>query len=329
MVTKLSRKSYLFLGPLVLFSLLPIGLGDNTPIMHLLILSFIWGVVAASWDLMLGYARIFSFGQIAFFALGSYTTAMLTTHLGISPWLGILAGGGLALAIGILIGLPCLRLKGVYIGMITFSVHLVLATLFVAGEPIGTGGSYGLFGVTPLYVAGYTFSKLEMVPWYYAAFGIFALFIFVIYKVINSPIGLAFMALRDSEPFAKSLGVDEYRHLLMVFGISAFITGIMGGFYVHYMGVISPAILRLDIFLLGIVMVMLGGMGRFPGAVIGAFVVIFLNNTLLRIGEFRLLILGAIVVVVMIAMPQGLMGITDIVRSFIRRKHNGKDASQT
>ena len=301
MVTKLSEKSYFFLGSLVFFSLLPIVLGGNRPIMHLLVLGFIWGVVAAAWDLIMGYARVLSFGQIAFFALGGYTSALLTVHLGISPWLGILAGGGLAAVIGILIGLPCLRLRGIYVGMVTFAIHLVLPTLMVAGRPFGTGGSYGLTGITPLYIGEYTFSKLEMLPWYYVALGIFAGLLFAIYKIINSSVGLAFMALRDSEPFAKSLGVSEYRHLLLVFGISAFITGIMGAFYVHYMGVISPSIFGLGIFLLAFIMVMLGGMARFPGAVIGAFVIIFLNNALLEVGWHRLVILGAIVVAVMIA----------------------------
>jgi branched-chain amino acid transport system permease protein len=332
MVTKLRKQSYFFLGSLVVFSLLPVVLGDNRSIMHLLILGFIWGVVAAAWDLILGYVRVFSFGQIAFFALGGYTTAMLTLQLGISPGLGILAGGGVAAAIGLLIGLPCLRLKGIYVGMTTFALHLVLPTLIIAGEPLGTGGSWGLTGITSLYVGGYTFPKVDLVPWYYVAFGMFALFLFVIYKIINSSVGLAFVALRDSELFAKSLGINSYRYTLMAFGICAFITGIMGAFYVHYMGVIGPAIFKLEFFLLALVMIMLGGMARFPGAVIGAFVVVFLNNALLGVGWFRLVILGAIVVGVMIAMPGGLMQIPEAVNRLIGRtfgrRHVEKEASK-
>ena len=252
MVTKLRPKSYFFLGSLVLLSLLPLAVGDNRTIMHLLVLGFIWGVVAAAWDLIMGYARVLSFGQIAFFAIGGFTSAILTERLGISPWLGILAGGGLTAAIGILIGLPCLRLRGIYVAIVTFAVHLVLPTLLTAGAAIGTGGSRGLTGLAPLYVGAYTFSRLEMVPWYYVAFGIFALFLFAVHKIINSTTGLAFMALRDSEPLAKNLGINEYRHLLMVFGISAFITGTTGAFYTHYMSAITPAIFRLEVFLLAI-----------------------------------------------------------------------------
>jgi len=327
MVTKLSKKSLFPLISLLTLGLLPLALGDNRTIMHLLILSFIWAVVAASWDLILGYARVYSFGQIAFFGLGGYTTAMLTQHLGITPWLGILAGGGVALAMGLLIALPCLRLRGMYVGVATFAVHLVLPVLVKAGRPIGTGGSWGLFDIPPLYVGGYTFSRLELVPWYYLAFGLFALFLFVIYRIINSPIGLAFMALRDSEPFAKSLGIDDYKSMIIVFGISAFTAGIMGAFYVHYMDVVGPVIFSLESFLLAFVMIMLGGMAAFPGAAIAAFIVVFLNNALFPLMGFRLVVLGAIVVAVMIGLPRGLMEIPEAINRLIRRTR-GKQISQ-
>jgi branched-chain amino acid transport system permease protein len=244
---------------------------------------------------------------------------MLTLYLGVSPYLGMLAGGGVALATGLIVGLICLRLRGIYVGMVTFAIHLVLPTLFIAAAAIGTGGTYGLFGIPPLNVGAYVFSKLEMVPWYYAAMGMFAGFLFLIYKIINSPIGLAFVALRDSEPFAKRLGVNEYKYMVIVFGIAAFISGVAGGFYVHYMGVISPAIFRLEFFLFALVMVMLGGMGRFPGAAIGAFVVIFLNDAARGVGMARLTILGAIVVGVMLVLPGGLIGIPEAIARLIRR----------
>jgi len=324
MVTKLSKKSIFFLVSLLILSLLPIAIHDNRHLMHLLILCFIWGVVAASWDLILGYARIFSFGQIAFFGLGGYTTAMLTQQLGVSPWLGILAGGGVALATGLLIALPCLRLRGMYVGMATFAVHLVLPLLARAGRPIGTGGSWGLHSIAPLYVGGYTFSSLELVPWYYVALGMFALFLFVIYKVIKSTIGLAFMALRDSEPLAKNLGINDYRFMLIVFGISAFIPGIMGAFYVHYLGVIGPQIFSLESFLLAFVMLMLGGTAVFPGAVIGAFPIIFLNDALFPLLGFRLVVLGAIVVGVMIGLPRGLMEIPEAINRLMARRTSKK-----
>lgn len=321
---RMSKGTYIVIGLALLLGLLPLGIGDNNDVMHLFVLSFIWGVVASAWDLIMGYARVLSFGQLAFFALGGYTSAMLALYLGVSPYLGMLAGGGVALAIGLVVGLICLRLRGIYVGMVTFAIHLVLPTLFVAGDAIGTGGTYGLFGIPPLNIGEMVFSKLEMIPWYYAAFGLFAGFLALIYLIIRSPIGLAFVALRDSEPFAKRLGVNEYKYMVIVFGIAAFITGVAGGFYVHYMGVISPAIFRLEFFLFALVMVMLGGMARFPGAAIGAFVVTFINDAARTVGMARLTILGAIVVAVMLVLPDGLIGIPELIN-----RYRGKAQEET
>jgi len=311
LIMKIPRELFILLIMLGIVGLLPIFLHNNLVIMHILIMCLIWGVVAAAWDLMLGFAGIFTFANVAFFAIGAYTSAMLTTHLGISPWLGILAGGITVGLVGILIGLPCLRLKGTYIALVTFAFHMILTPLFLSdvGRAIGTGGSLGLLSIPPLQLGGYTFSAFDKVPWFYVALAISFLSLFVIYKIIRSSSGLAFTALRDSQPLAESLGVDDFRYKLMVFGVSAFLIGIIGAFYAHYVGMVSTKILGLDLFLLLMVMIIIGGMGRFPGAVIGSFIVTFLNYFLRPTGEIRFIIFGAVVVTLVIIMPQGLMGI--------------------
>lgn len=108
----------------------------------------------------------------------------------------------------------------------------------------------------------------------------------------------------------------------MVFGISAFITGLMGGFYAHYIGIISPAILGTDIFLMVITMMLFGGLGRFPGAVIGAFAITSANELLRPAGSFRLLILGAIIVATLIYMPRGLIGLLESLGNWMSRVKN-------
>jgi len=311
LIMKMPRELFILLIMLGVVGLLPIFLHDNLVIMHILIMSLIWGVVAAAWDLMMGFAGIFTFGQVAFFAIGAYTSGMLTTHLGISPWLGILAGGITVGLAGILISLPCLRLKGTYIALVTFALHLILAPLFLSdlGRAIGTGGSLGLLYIPPLQLGGYTFSAFDKVPWFYVALAISFLSLFAIYKIIHSSSGLAFIALRDAEPLAKSAGIDDYKFKVIVFGVTSFFTGIIGAFYVHYVGIASVKILGLDVFLLLMVMIIIGGMGRFPGAVIGSFIVTFLNYLLRPTDHIRFIIFGAIVVVLVVLMPGGLMGV--------------------
>jgi branched-chain amino acid transport system permease protein len=289
-----------------LLLVLPLFFHEKSYIMHTLNICLIWGVVASAWNLILGYASIFSFAQLAFFTIAGYATGMLSKYLGVSPWLGILLGATLAGVAGIAIALPCLRLTGIFIAVATLALHLILPNLLRAGRVYGTGGTYGLGGIPSIQLGGHTFGYLS---WYYLLLGVFLLLLFVIFKIINSRLGLAFVALRDAGHFAKSLGVNEYKYKLAVFGISAFITGIMGGFYSHYTGSISPAMLSTDLFLVVIAMVLFGGLGRFPGGAIGAFAITFANEFLRPTGTFRLLILGAIIVVTMIHMPKGLMGI--------------------
>ncbi len=288
--------------------------------MHLLIMSLVWGIVAASWDLILGYAGIFNLGQIAFFAIGAYTSGMLSVHLGLSPWIGIPLGGIAGGIFGFLIGLPCLKLKGIYIALMTLAFYEVVGPLITVGRAVGTGGQQGLYPIPALSIGNYTFNTDQLTPWYYVAFAIFVIFLFVIYKLINSHFGLAFTALRDREPLAKSLGVNKYVSSLILTAIAAAMTGFMGAFYAHYVSVISPRLLGLENFLFLLIMVILGGASNFPGAVIGAFAVTFLNDWLRPLGSYRLLALGGVLVLIIILFPKGIMGAIDALSERLRRK---------
>jgi len=297
-------------------------------------MAFIWAIVACNWNLMLGYAGIFSFGQIAFFTIGAYATGILTRSpeaavaagasttiffLGIPPWLGILAGGIVAAAVGFLIGLPCLRLKGIYVALVTFALHEALIAFIIAGRPIGTGGATNLTGIPPFSIGGAIFPTIARTQWYYLILGIGFLMFYIIHRIIHSSIGSAFVALRDAEDYAKSLGVDDYKYKLIVFTLSALLTGIAGGFYAHYMQILSLRLLGLDIFLLVMIMVIIGGLGRFPGEVVAAFVFTYLNELLRPLDVFRAIILGAIVIVTIILAPEGFAGIFKSVASHIKR----------
>jgi len=306
------RREFLtLLTILVILIVLPIFV-RSLYILHVLIMALIWGVVAINWDFLMGYAGIFTFGQFAFFAFGAYGSGMITKYLGISPWIGILIGGAIAGLVGIGIGAPCLRLKGAYVALLTFALHLILSPIIKVTRSL-TGGTTGLLGIPTLCIGRYVFSSsVQKILWYYTILIVSFSIFFAICKIINSPFGKSFIALRDSEDMAKSLGVNEYKCKILVFAISAFFTGIIGAFYAHYVSIISPKMLGLDIFLLVMVMLVVGGMGRFPGALIGAFVVYFLSEALRPLGRYRLVVFGAIAVLSVVFMPQGLMGIFNL-----------------
>jgi branched-chain amino acid transport system permease protein len=326
MKIQIRQELIIFLAMYLILLLLPVFLYKDAYVIGILITCMVWGAMASVWNFTMGYAGIFTFGQFGFFVVAAYTSGMVTKYLGISPWLGILVGGLMAAMVGVLIGLPCMKLKGAYIALITFALHLVVAPMIKVADPLGTGGSTGLMSIPSLSLGAYTFSRTDLIPWYYTVLVISFLVLLVVYKTIFSSVGLGFIGLRDSEDFAKTLGINEYKYKLMVFGLSAFLTGIMGGFYAHYAGIISPRLLGLDIFLLVMLMLIIGGMGIFPGAFLGGFIILFLNEFLRPLAAYRFLIFGAIVVVAIKLMPEGILGHLNIFKSRMAKRFPGRPA---
>ncbi|MFN2357231.1 MAG: branched-chain amino acid ABC transporter permease, partial [Desulfotignum sp.] len=231
-------------------AVLPLFFGGTNFIMHILIMCLIWSVVASCWDLIMGFAGIFSFGQVAFFVMGSYASAIISAQFGIPPIFAVFIAGGITAAIGILVGLPCLKLKGAYIALVTFAVHMILEPVLKGdiGRAIGTGGTRGLLTIEPMTIFGYTFTTASPVPYFYLFFLVAVVCSIIILLVIRSHWGTAFLALKDSQEFATCLGVSAFKYKLMVFALTSFLTGMMGGFYAHYVGMLSTRMLGIDLF---------------------------------------------------------------------------------
>jgi len=316
METKRYYKNYFIL--LGIMIILPIFFRNRMDIIHILIMSFFWSIVASGWDLIMGYSGIFSFGQIAFFTFGAYGTAMLTKHLGLSPWFGIIIGGILASVAALIIGVSCLRLTGIYVALVTFALHEALVPLIRVGRKIGTGGATSLTGIPPLSFGNYALPVMNRIPWYYIALALAFFSYFVVIKIIHSNLGLSFVALRDSKDFAKSLGVNEYKAKIIVFILAGFFAGIVGAFYAHYMRLVSLRILGLDNFVLLLVIVIVGGLGKFPGVVISTFFFTIINEYLRPLRTLRPIILGGIVILAMIFFPGGIGGLIDYIGGYWR-----------
>lgn len=308
--------TFVFFGVLAVVPLLT----SNSYILHIFTLAMIYLVAVAAWDLIMGYGGVFSFGQVAFFVFGAYGAGIMTTQLHLSPWLAIVLGGCVAAAAGFAIGLPTLRVVGEYVALITYALHLLMPTLIVQGEFLGTGGTWGLWGLPTLGIGGYSFNLLDKTPWFYVALVIAALCIFGIYFfILRSSFGLALTALRDSEQFAGSLGINRNKTTLWLFSASAFITGVAGGYYVFYTAAVSQRLLGLDFFLILMVMLTVGGMARYPGVIIGTFAFAIASEYLRVAAEWRMVIVGTIIIVAILTMPGGLVQLPETVTRIVRR----------
>jgi branched-chain amino acid transport system permease protein len=274
--------------------------------LNLFILIFVYTVVNQSWNLILGFSGILSFAQLALFGLGGYTSALLAHHYGISPYIGTLAGGALAVLASLLIGLPSLRLRGAYVVLLTLAFHEILRNLIVTDTTKWTGGGFGLFGYGQYGIDDME-TRSRLVVFYYVALVLLVLASLAIWKVIHSPLGLAFRALRDSEPYAISRGVPEYRFKLIVFATSAFFTGIIGAFYAHYLEAIAPSVFGFGLMMTLMAMIVIGGIGTFWGPILGTVALMLLNEQLRDVEQWRVLIFGAAMVVFVILLPGGLV----------------------
>ncbi len=294
-----------------ILAVLPFFVGDVPYIMNILIMCLIWAVVASSWDVIMGFAGIFSFGQVAFFVMGAYCSAILAIHHNIPPVFSIVIAGFFTAGMGVLVGLPCLRLAGPYIALVTFGVHMALQPLLKGqiGIALGSGGAAGLLTIPPINIFGYTFSTGNMVPTFYLILLISLACVLTIMVMIKSHWGLAFLALKDSEQFAVSLGISAFKYKLMVFALTSFLTGIIGGVYGHFYGVLSVRMLDLDLFSILMIMILVGGLGHFPGALIGSFLVVVASELMAPLGVYRAVTMGALVVILVLALPDGVMGI--------------------
>jgi branched-chain amino acid transport system permease protein len=288
-------------------------MGPSRFSLHLGVLFFIWAVVASYWNLLNAVAGILSLGNMGFMALGAYASAVLAKELGLSPWVTMFIGATFTMVlVTIFLGLPVLRVRGIYIALLTLVFADALpAIITIARE--WTGGGIGLLGIPML------LDDLQKWQAYYFAFAFFLIAHAALYAILRGKTGLAFVALRDSESFAVALGVDRFREGVKVFAISAFVTGFAGGMFAHMLGQISPGLLGIEQFLMVVAMWLLGGAGTFFGPILGAAIITFGGEYLRTSGTLRLGLLGGLIMVTVLFYAGGVVQLLESARRGVRK----------
>jgi branched-chain amino acid transport system permease protein len=277
----------------------------NLYVLTILTLICIFGGVALCWNLVIGVAGVWSFAQLAIFGVGGYANTMLIVKLGVWPTLAILGGPVAALVFGVAIAIPCSRLRGVYVVLFTLALSEIMRLLITTDQSGFTGGTYGLRSGDVFGLGVYGELTTARV-FFVAAASLTTATALVIWLVLKSPSGLAFRALADTEAYATARGVDRRLYQIVVFGISAFLTGLLGGFYSDYVGDVSPSFISFDQQGLLLAMIVIGGWGSAVGPLAGAFVVMGLSEWLRQFESYQLLVLGCIMLFMIVALPGGL-----------------------
>ena len=337
--------------------LLPFAFSEASNFMDATIKSVALAVMALGLNIVVGFAGLLDLGYVAFYAIGSYAVGWFGSgfffkyhvRFGVAPQnfpaglphlpsLGIhlnfaiimiIAGLICALA-GIIIGLPTLRLRGDYIAIVTLAFGEIIGTVAVNGQDIHfppgmalTAGNFGISAVdSPYFGLGGSFSQLNLRPWYWLIFGVLLIVLFVSVRLRDSRLGRAWIALREDEVAAVSMGIPLVRTKLLAYAIGAAFGGVSGAFLGSYYGVVSPDDFKFGFSVLILSMIIIGGLGSIWGAVVGGLALGYVNYWLLPqvlnglpgklglnfpLSEVEFGVYGFMLVLVMIVRPQGLL----------------------
>jgi len=265
----------------------------------------VYVILALGLSLILGYTGQLSMGHAAFYGIGAYTAALLSLHMNFPFWLTIPIAGLMGCLFGFLLGLPTLRVKEDYLAIVTLAfgelVRLTMLNWFSL-----TRGPMGLPNIPPPVLFGYTLDS--SIQFYYLCLVLVILTIYSINRLVHSSFGREMIAIREDEIAADAMGVNVTQVKVIVFALAGMYAGLVGGFFAHFNGFISPDNFNFNESVSVLLMIVLGGIDSIPGVILGATILTILPEALRGIGAWRMVIYGLLMVVLILLKPQGFLG---------------------
>jgi branched-chain amino acid transport system permease protein len=294
------------LGLLAAALLAPLMFQDQY-VLHIGIMILFSVMLATSFNLIVGYVGEFPLGHTAFLGVGAYTAALFSTRLALPFHIAALAAPLVSALFGLVIGAITLRLRGPFFVIVTLCFAEVLR--LIANNWIDlTNGPMGISGIEkPAWAIAGDVLQQKM-AYYYVGLLLASLSLFVSYRFVYSNIGRAAIAVRENRLVAQSIGISPFHLGLVTFVIAAGIAGLAGGFYANYVSFVGPEVFGFSFMITMIIMVLAGGKGTLVGPVVGAIIVVVLEEYLRDFKELRFSIFGLIVMAVVLFLPRGIMG---------------------
>lgn len=306
---------------LILLACLPLT-GLRSHYLGMLIDAGVMAIFAASWDLLVGRTGQISLGHALFFGVGGYVSALLFKFFQLPIWVSIPMAIFFGAFLGLVIGIPCLRVKGPYLALVTMIFPLILYNL-VKWAPLSDifGGEFGIRGL-PSFFPFLSITN-QRIAEYYLTLCILFISAVILYKIANSKIGLVFVSIMDDEVACKACGINVTRYKLMAFLISGVFASLSGCVYTHLLKIANPPMLMLTMSIIPIIITYLGGIGTIYGPIVGAYIYLLLDRLILSIslpklldylnagvhfdiGTAKLLIFSAIVIILILKWPRGI-----------------------
>ena len=287
----------------------PILFSGQPYVLRTSIIVLLYVVLALSLNFVLGFAGQLSMGHAAFYAIGAYTTALLTVNLKISFWIALVLSAAIAGIFGLLLGIPTLRLKGDYLAITTIGFGEILRLVLINWTSF-TRGPAGIPGIPSPKIFGLVINN--NIGYFYLIFALAIFTVFISYRLLNSRLGRGLIAVRDDEIAAESMGINSTFLKILAFVLGAAIAGMAGSFFstfVHYVNPDNFAYMESVVIL---TMVVLGGVGSIPGVILGAAVLAIIPEALRDIATYRYAIYGILLVLMMIIRPQGMISMDSL-----------------
>lgn len=285
------------------------AVGREGYLTHLAITVLVFMILATSLNVIMGYTGLVSVAHAAFFGVGAYTSALLVMREGLSFWLAPLAAAVAAGTVALAIGLPSFRTRGVYYIIVTVAFQLIASELLDNWYDL-TGGGLGLRGVPRPPAVSLPFGTVSFdsrIAYYYLVLILTVVVHVGVMRLLRSPVGMALMAIRDNETKARMLGLNPLAYKMLAFGLGSALAGLAGSLYVHYLEYAHPDFfgfgVSVDLFLA----VVLGGAGTRWGPACGVLLLELLREVLQELAAVRLLVFGALLIVIIAFLPEGLL----------------------
>lgn len=297
------KKAYILLGFILLLTLPFLGMGDY--MLRIAIMAGVYIVLSLSLHLIVGITGQISLGHAAFYGIGAYTSALITLQCGAPFWLAALAAALLSGMVALAIGIPSLRLRGGYLAITTLGFNEIIRLVLINWDSL-TRGPMGLPGIPAPTMLGYRFEN--NVSYYYLILILVFITFIVMSRILHSKIGRNLLAIREDDIAAEAMGISLLKYKVIAFVIGAIFAGAAGSFYAHFVSYIDPQSFSFDESVIILSMVVIGGMGSLAGAALGATLMVILPEALRFLVQYRMLIYGIMLVVMMLLRPQGLLG---------------------
>ncbi len=281
---------------------------------NVMITALIYVVVGLGLNIVVGLAGLLDLGYVAFYAVGAYSYALLNVHYGVTFWMALPIGAALAFLFGILLGFPVLRLRGDYLAIVTLGFGEIIRLVLENWNEFSFGPS-GIANIPKPGLFGLDLSLQQSTTFiYFLMIGLALMTIFVVRRLQDSRIGRAWIALREDEVACQAMGIDKTRTKLSAFALGATWAGMGGVVFAAKTTFINPTSFTIWESIIILCVVVLGGMGSILGVIVGALILILLPEYLRAFSEFRMLIFGVILVMMMVFRPGGI--ISDVRRTY-------------